>query len=63
MHLNVQGQPFSFGAALGRLCLLPGDAVCSLLGLGQTEKRDLMRMLVNSLVWTVLGVVIVALVS
>ncbi|MGE5533933.1 MAG: hypothetical protein ACM3W7_00300 [Acidobacteriota bacterium] len=53
----------SFGAGLGRLCLLPGDTVCSFLGLGQTEKRDLVRMLVNSLVWTVLGVVVVALVN
>ncbi|HEU4659815.1 MAG TPA: hypothetical protein VFS63_04065 [Pseudolabrys sp.] len=63
MHLNAHRQVVSFGAGLGRLCLLPGDTVCSFLGLGQTEKRDLVRMLVNSLVWTVLGVVVVALVS
>jgi len=43
--------------------LLPGDAACSAIGLGQTEKRDLVRMLVNSLVWTVLGVIVAALVT
>ena len=53
----------SIGAALARLFLLPGDAACSAIGLGQTERRDLVRMLVNSLVWTVLGVIVVALVT
>ncbi|HET7849986.1 MAG TPA: hypothetical protein VFL51_13075 [Pseudolabrys sp.] len=63
MRLNAQTHSVSFGATLGWLFLLPGDTACSMLGLGQTEKRDLVRMLVNSLVWTVLGVIVVALVA
>ncbi len=63
MHLSAHRLSISFGTTLGWLFLLPGDAACSMLGLGQTEKRDLIRMLVNSLAWTVLGVIIVALVA
>ena len=37
--------------------LLPGNLVCSALGLG--KQNDLVRMLVNSLVWTALGVLVV----
>lgn len=37
--------------------LLPGQIACRAIGSG--EGSDLMRMLVNSLVWTVLGVVVV----
>jgi hypothetical protein len=36
--------------------LLPGNLACRALGL--SDHRDLVRMLVNSLVWTVLGVVV-----
>jgi hypothetical protein len=57
------GNALSIGATLAWLLLLPGDAACSAIGLGQTEKRDLVRMLVNSLVWTVLGVIVAALVT
>jgi hypothetical protein len=57
------GNTTSVGAALAWLFLLPGDVACSALGLGQNEKRDLVRMLFNSLVWTVLGVTVVALVT
>lgn len=38
--------------------LLPGNLACSALGLG--KRADLMRSLINSLFWTVLGVVVVA---
>ena len=37
--------------------LLPGNLVCSALGLG--KQNNLVRMLVNSLVWTALGVLVV----
>jgi hypothetical protein len=37
--------------------LLPGDLACRALGLSRNQ--DLMRMLFNSVFWTVLGVVVV----
>jgi len=37
--------------------LLPGTLVCRAIGLSQNQ--DLVRMLVNSLFWTVLGVLVV----
>jgi hypothetical protein len=52
----------SIGAALAWPFLLPGNLVCGALGLPQSEYSDLVRMLINSLVWTVLGVCLVALV-
>ena len=48
------------GHFLERLLLLPGDLACDALGLGQADNRDLVRMLVNSLVWTLAGIVTVA---
>ena len=45
----------SIGAALARLFLFPGDIVCSVVGLENDDKRELVRMLVNSLFWTVVG--------
>lgn len=55
------GYVTSFGRGLAWLFLLPGNKACDLLGMEQAEFRDLVRMLVNSLVWTTLGVVTVAL--
>jgi hypothetical protein len=49
----------SLGDGLARLLLLPGDLVCDALGLGRADNRDLVRMLVNSLVWALLGIVAV----
>jgi uncharacterized membrane protein len=43
--------------------LLPGTLACNALGLnkrGVGEYSNLVRMLVNSLVWTVFGVIVVA---
>ena len=37
--------------------LLPGSLVCRALGLA--KDRDLVRMLINSLFWTILGVLVV----
>jgi hypothetical protein len=42
---------------IARLLLMPGDAVCAAIGLQGDDKRELVRMLVNSLVWIVLGMV------
>ena len=35
--------------------LFPGDLACTLTGLEGDDKRELVRMLVNSLVWILLG--------
>jgi hypothetical protein len=51
--------PVSIGQALTTPFLLPGDLACHAAGV--TRQRDLVRMLINSLFWTVLGVVVVAL--
>jgi hypothetical protein len=51
----------SIGSALAWLVLLPGNLACDLVGIDKTEYRDLFRMLVNSLAWTVVGGVVVAL--
>ena len=48
---------------LGRIIaaplLAPGELCCNLIGVADEGTRDLMRMLVNSLAWMVLGVVVV----
>jgi len=53
------GKATTIGDALAWPFLLPGNVACDALGLG--EHRNLVRMLVNSLISTVLGVVVVAL--
>jgi hypothetical protein len=53
----------SIGAVMARLFLLPGDLVCAALGLDREDKRELVRMLVNSLVWIVAGMLTVAAVA
>lgn len=47
----------SIGTALARAFLFPGDIACTAMGLESDDKRELVRMLVNSLVWIVLGMV------
>ncbi|HWE77523.1 MAG TPA: hypothetical protein VG270_03280 [Pseudolabrys sp.] len=47
----------SIGTALARVFLFPGDIACTAMGLESDDKRELVRMLVNSLVWIVLGMV------
>jgi hypothetical protein len=49
----------SISEMVARPFLLPGDLACRAAGV--TRQRDLVRMLINSLFWTVLGVVVVAL--
>ncbi len=41
--------------ALARAFLFPGDLVCRLSGLEGDDKRELVRMLVNSLFWILIG--------
>jgi hypothetical protein len=48
----------TFSDTLARSLLWPGTLACNALGLH--DHNDLVRMLVNSLIWTVLGVVIAA---
>ncbi len=43
------------GGALARVLLFPGDIACAAIGLDRDDKRKLVRMLVNSLVWIVVG--------
>lgn len=43
------------GAALARVLLYPGDLACAAVGLAHDDKGELVRMLVNSLVWIVVG--------
>jgi hypothetical protein len=45
----------SFSTALARLFLWPGDMACAVIGLKGDDQRELVRMLVNSLVWIVVG--------
>jgi hypothetical protein len=53
----------TIGTSLARLFLFPGDLVCGYIGIDQNDKRELVRMLVNSLVWIVVGMVAVVLVA
>ena len=50
----------SISQALAWPFLLPGNLACDALHLGAQPHTNLVRMLVNSLVWTVLGVLAVA---
>ncbi len=49
----------SISDAVAAPFLLPGTLACRAAGV--TRQRDLVRMLINSLFWTVLGVVVVVL--
>jgi hypothetical protein len=54
------GKAISIGHMLAWPFLLPGNVACDALKLG--EHQNLVRMLVNSLIWTLFGVIAVALV-
>ncbi|HZD90675.1 MAG TPA: hypothetical protein VE224_11275 [Pseudolabrys sp.] len=53
----------SLTTSLARLLLLPGDLACTAIGLEGDDKRELVRMLVNSLVWIVIGMVVAVVVT
>jgi hypothetical protein len=48
---------------LARAFLLPGDIACMAIGLDSEDKRELVRMLVNSLVWIVVGMLVAVVVT
>jgi hypothetical protein len=58
--MKYMGTILAFGNRLAWLLLLPGDKACQAMGLNETDSGDLIRMLINSLVWTVIGVAIVS---
>lgn len=51
------------GGALARVFLLPGDVACAAVGVDSEDKRELVRMLVNSLVWIVVGMAVAVVVT
>jgi hypothetical protein len=53
----------SVASALARVFLFPGDVACALTGLDSEDKRELVRMLVNSLVWIVIGMFVAVVVT
>lgn len=57
------GSSTSLGTLLARVFLFPGDIACAITGLDNDDKRELVRMLVNSLVWIVVGMLIVVMVT
>jgi hypothetical protein len=59
-------KPATIGDTVAKSFLLPGTIACDALGLRGDRTGDtthLVRMLINSLVWTVAGVIVVALVA
>ena len=52
---ELEPQSMSISNALARAVLFPGDFVCGISGLQGDDKRELVRMLVNSLVWSLIG--------
>jgi hypothetical protein len=50
----------SLGKNAAWVFLWPGNKASDALGMEKADFRDLVRMLVNSLVWTTIGVIIVA---
>ena len=57
------GNSTSIGTALARIFLFPGDVACAAIGLDSDDKRELVRMLVNSLVWIVVGMLVAVVVT
>ena len=53
----------SIPTAFARFCLFPGDLACGIIGLESDDKRELVRMLVNSLVWIVVGMFAVVVIT
>ena len=51
------------GTALARALLFPGEFACNAFGLESDDKRELVRMLVNSLVWIVIGMFVAVVVT
>ena len=60
--IKLMGTIHTFGNRLAWLLLLPGDSACRTMGLNEGERGELIRMLINSLVWTIVGVAVVSVV-
>jgi hypothetical protein len=45
--------------AFTAVLLLPGDLACDAMGVGKADNRDLVRMLINSFAWALIGAVAV----
>jgi hypothetical protein len=45
--------------AFTAVLLLPGDIACDAIGVGKADNRDLVRMLINSFAWALIGAVAV----
>lgn len=58
--MKLMGVIRTIGSKLAWLLLLPGDPACRAVGLKEAESSDLIRMLVNSLAWTIVGVAVVS---
>lgn len=58
--MKLMGAIRTIGSKLAWLLLLPGDSACRAMGLKEVESSDLIRMLVNSLAWTIVGVAVVS---
>jgi hypothetical protein len=46
-------------SAVTSFLLLPGDLVCNAFGVSKANNRDLLRMLVNSFAWALVGAIVV----
>lgn len=46
--------------AFTTILLLPGEIACDAIGVGKADNRDLVRMLVNSFAWALIGALAVA---
>jgi hypothetical protein len=57
------GNSTSIGTVVARLFLFPGDVACAITGLDSDGQRELVRMLVNSLVWVVIGMLVAVVVT
>ncbi len=57
------GSSTSIGTAVARVLLFPGDVACTAIGLDHDDKRELVRMLINSLVWIVIGMLVAVVVT
>ena len=53
----------SIGTVFAKAFLFPRDLACTLAGLQGDDKRELVRMLVNSLIWILLGMLTAAAVT
>jgi hypothetical protein len=54
---NRKGRARGKDPVMYRLLMAPSNAICDALGLSDENERGTVRMLVNMLLWTIIGVV------